>query len=204
MARITKDPVVRRNEIIDAAEKLFYSVGYDETSVSDIVKSIGVAQGTFYNYFTSKDAVLEALVQRHVSKIYIKLEGIEKSEMTAVQKFEKMFYTIFENLRNGDGWVFDFLYYNKHLQITEKIIRQGGNMFLPFTKKIIEEGNRKGEFSADYIDETLEFITAVLQCFTHALYQRKTDEELRQQLVIVSKMIGGAIGIKDYELRLLI
>ncbi|MEA5091278.1 hypothetical protein SDC9_22524 [bioreactor metagenome] len=204
MARITKDPVVRRNEIIDAAEKLFYSVGYDETSVSDIVKAIGVAQGTFYNYFTSKDAVLEALVQRHVSKIYIKLEGIEKSEMTAVQKFEKMFYTIFENLRNGDGWVFDFLYYNKHLQITEKIIRQGGNMFLPFTKKIIEEGNRKGEFSADYIDETLEFITAVLQCFTHALYQKKTDEELRQQLVIVSKMIGGAIGIKDYELRLLI
>ena len=204
MARITKDPVVRRNEIIDAAEKLFYSVGYDETSVSDIVKAIGVAQGTFYNYFTSKDAVLEALVQRHVSKIYIKLEGIEKSEMTAVQKFEKMFYTIFENLRNGDGWVFDFLYYNKHLQITEKIIRQGGNMFLPFTKKIIEEGNRKGEFSADYIDETLEFITAVLQCFTHALYQRKTDEELRQQLVIVSKMIGGAIGIKDYELHLVI
>ena len=204
MARITKDPVVRRNEIIDAAEKLFYSVGYDETSVSDIVKAIGVAQGTFYNYFTSKDAVLEALVQRHVSKIYIKLEGIEKSEMTAVQKFEKMFYTIFENLRNGDGWVFDFLYYNKHLQITEKIIRQGGNMFLPFTKKIIEEGNRKGEFSADYIDETLEFITAVLQCFTHALYQRKTDEELRQQLVIVSKMIGGAIGIKDYELQLVI
>ena len=65
MARITKDPVVRRNEIIDAAEKLFYSVGYDETSVSDIVKAIGVAQGTFYNYFTSKDAVLEALVQRH-------------------------------------------------------------------------------------------------------------------------------------------
>ena len=45
MARITKDPVVRRNEIIDAAEELFYSVGYDETSVSDIVKSIGVAQG---------------------------------------------------------------------------------------------------------------------------------------------------------------
>ena len=138
MARITKDPVVRSNEIIDAAEHLFYSVGYDETSVSDIVKAVGVAQGTFYNYFASKEAVLEALVQRHVSKIYAKLAGIENAEMTAIQKYEKMFYTIFENLRNGDGWVFDFIYYNKHLQITEKIIRQGGNMFSPFTKKIIE------------------------------------------------------------------
>ena len=204
MARITKDPVVRRNEIIDAAEELFYSVGYDETSVSDIVKAIGVAQGTFYNYFASKEAVLEGLVQRHVSKISAKLAGIENSAMTATQKFERMFYTIFENLRNGDGWVFDFLYYNKHLQITEKLIRQSGSMFLPFNKKIIEEGNQRGDFNVEYIDETLEFIAAVLQCFAHALYQKKTDEELRQRLVIVEKMIAGALGIKDHELHLLI
>lgn len=204
MARITKDPVVRRNEIIDAAEELFYSVGYDETSVSDIVKAIGVAQGTFYNYFASKEAVLEGLVKRHVSKISAKLEGIENSETTATQKFERMFYTIFENLRNGDGWVFDFLYYNKHLQITEKLIRQSGSMFLPFNKKIIEEGNQRGDFNVEYIDETLEFIAAVLQCFAHALYQKKTDEELRQRLVIVEKMIAGALGIKDHELHLLI
>ena len=103
MARITKDPVVRSNEIIDAAEHLFYSVGYDETSVSDIVKAVGVAQGTFYNYFASKEAVLEALVQRHVYKIYAKLPEIENSEMTAIQKYEKMFYTnrtFFEIFRN--------------------------------------------------------------------------------------------------------
>lgn len=204
MARVTKEPAVRKNELIDAAEKLFYSVGYDETSVSDIVKAIGVAQGTFYNYFPSKEAVLEALVQRHVSKISVKLAVLDNAEMTALERFEKMFYIIFENLRNGDGWAFDFLYYNKHLQITEKIIRQAGNMFLPFTKKIIEEGNRKGEFSAAYIDEVLEFISAVLQCFAHALYQKKTDEELRQRLVIVSKMIGGAIGLKEKELHLII
>lgn len=204
MARITKDPVVRRNEIIDAAEELFYSVGYDETSVSDIVKAIGVAQGTFYNYFASKEAVLEALVQRHVSQISAKLEGIKNLEIPAVQKFEKMFYTIFENLRNGDGWVFDFLYYNKHLQITEKLIRQSGSMFLPFNKKIIEEGNQQGIFNVDHIDETMDFIAAVLQCFTHALYQKKTDEELRQRLKIAGKMIGGALGIKDHELQLVI
>ena len=204
MARITKDPVVRRNEIIDAAEELFYSVGYDETSVSDIVKSIGVAQGTFYNYFASKEAVLEALVERHVSQISAKLAGIENSEMTAIQKFERMFYTIFENLRNGDGWAFDFLYYNKHLQITEKLIRQSGSMFLPFNKKIIEEGNQQGIFNVDHIDETLEFIAAVLQCFAHALYQKKTDNELRQRLAIVSKMIAGALSIENHELQLVI
>ena len=49
MVRITKDPQVRMTEILDAAEELFYVRGYHETAVSDIVKSIGVAQGTFLN-----------------------------------------------------------------------------------------------------------------------------------------------------------
>ena len=51
MARITKDPMVRMTEILDAAEELFYARGYHEPAISDIVKSTGVAQGTFYYYF---------------------------------------------------------------------------------------------------------------------------------------------------------
>jgi AcrR family transcriptional regulator len=49
--RVTKDPEIRRKELMDAAEKLFLEHGYEETAVSDIVKKTGVAQGTFYYYF---------------------------------------------------------------------------------------------------------------------------------------------------------
>lgn len=63
----------------------------------------------------------------------------------------------------------------------------------------------QGLFNVDYIDETMDFIAAVLQCFAfYALYQKKTDEELRLRLVIVSKMIGGVLGAKDHELQLVI
>ena len=43
--RITKEPETRKNEIIDAAGELFLTQGFDETSVSDIVARVGVAQG---------------------------------------------------------------------------------------------------------------------------------------------------------------
>ncbi|GIO30333.1 MULTISPECIES: TetR/AcrR family transcriptional regulator [Paenibacillus] len=55
MPRITKNPKERRNEILNAAMELFNTKGFEQTSVSDIVKKIGVAQGTFYYYFQSKE-----------------------------------------------------------------------------------------------------------------------------------------------------
>ena len=62
MTRNVKAPDERRSELIATAQQLFYTKGYERTSVSDIVKAVGVAQGTFYYYFGSKQAILEALV----------------------------------------------------------------------------------------------------------------------------------------------
>jgi len=62
MPRISKSPDERRSELVAAAQQLFHTKGYERTSVGDIVKAVGVAQGTFYYYFGSKQAILEALV----------------------------------------------------------------------------------------------------------------------------------------------
>lgn len=62
-ARTVKPPEERRREIIGAARFLFAERGYDGTSVSAIVARAGVAQGTFYLYFPSKDHVLAAVLE---------------------------------------------------------------------------------------------------------------------------------------------
>lgn len=51
----------RRNEILTAARRVFEERGFVETRVADIVDAAGVAQGTFYTYFDSKDAVFREL-----------------------------------------------------------------------------------------------------------------------------------------------
>ena len=55
--RITKNPKVRKQEILDTALKLFGEKGYENTSIADIAKAIGVAQGLCYRYFPSKEAL---------------------------------------------------------------------------------------------------------------------------------------------------
>ena len=52
---------IKRVQILDAAEKLFYERGYDRTSVQDILTSLNMSKGGFYHYFDAKDSVLRAV-----------------------------------------------------------------------------------------------------------------------------------------------
>lgn len=67
--RITKDPEIRRQEIIDAARELFILKGYEKTSIDDIVRHINVAKGLFYYYFPKKEAILSAIADQFVEEV---------------------------------------------------------------------------------------------------------------------------------------
>jgi AcrR family transcriptional regulator len=62
MTRTVKEPDIRRAELLDAAQKLFYAKGYEKTPVQDNIDRVGVAKGTFYHYFGSKVELLDELV----------------------------------------------------------------------------------------------------------------------------------------------
>jgi AcrR family transcriptional regulator len=63
----TKPAEVRREELMDAAERLFLAKGIAATSVDDIVTAADVAKGTFYVHFESKEQLLVGLQQRFVA-----------------------------------------------------------------------------------------------------------------------------------------
>lgn len=51
-----------REQIIDAADQLFYRQGYERTSFADIAGAVGISRGNFYHHFRSKDDILEAVI----------------------------------------------------------------------------------------------------------------------------------------------
>ena len=51
----------RRGELLATAERLFYTKGYEQTSVQDILTAMHFSKGGFYHHFDSKLAVLEAI-----------------------------------------------------------------------------------------------------------------------------------------------
>ena len=73
--RGTKPPEVRRAEILEASVRLFSQAGYDATTVQHIAAASGVAAGTVYLYFPSKEHVLLALHEEFHAGVDAEMEA---------------------------------------------------------------------------------------------------------------------------------
>jgi AcrR family transcriptional regulator len=62
--RVLKAPAVRRAELIDTAQGLFLTRGYEATTINDVIAATGLSKGAFYHHFRAKDDLLEAIAQR--------------------------------------------------------------------------------------------------------------------------------------------
>lgn len=63
----------RRNQILDAAQRCFKKQGFHKTTLRDIAQEFGMSAGHIYNYFSNKEAIIEALVELRTL-----LSGLEK------------------------------------------------------------------------------------------------------------------------------
>lgn len=84
----TADRAARRGVLVEAAAALFAERGVANTAVSDIVKAAGVAQGTFYLYFQTKDDVVLAVVDELTTAMFGRIAAaVDASGPTAIEKF---------------------------------------------------------------------------------------------------------------------
>jgi AcrR family transcriptional regulator len=96
----SNDTFDRREQILKISLRLFAANGYHKTKISDIVGEAGVAQGTFYWYFPSKEAIALEIIQngqQHLLKVIA--QGYRQTTGTvqdAVKSSEKLFKDLFQ------------------------------------------------------------------------------------------------------------
>ena len=89
MARPKKDPSIRQHEFIAAAKQSFFSKGYDNTSIQDILQNVGeksVSPSVFYYYFTSKEDIYHAVMESYIEEYMEKLEGFLRDESMKIEE----------------------------------------------------------------------------------------------------------------------
>lgn len=72
--RISKNPEERKAELIAAARYLFDKNGVENTRISDIVRRVGVAQGVFYYYFSSKEEMVNTVLQQVQQELQVAIQ----------------------------------------------------------------------------------------------------------------------------------
>lgn len=139
-----------RSKIVSAAWKLFYEQGYDSTTIEDIVAESGTSKGSFYHYFSGKDALLSSLSILFDEK-YDSLKEQLSDDMTAYEKLlflNRELFLMIENTVSTE--LLSRLLSSQLVTGGEKHLLDHNRTYFRLLRLIVGKGQQNGEFSADF------------------------------------------------------
>ncbi len=162
MVRVSKEYDERLNELLDVGQQLFFQKGYELTSVNDIIEKVGVAKGTFYHYFSSKDDLLDKIVDRWSRATLDRVNKlVEKPDINALEKLNQFFITIRDyKVENMElmKMLMKVMYRDENLIMRYKMLQQSLKWLTPEFVKVIKQGIEEGHFNPADEVETAELI----------------------------------------------
>ncbi len=202
MTRTVKDPETRRSELIDTAEELFVENGYEEITVSDIVRKVGVAQGTFYHYFKSKDEVLNAITDRWIEEIRAGMEDIaSRDDLNAIENILG-FFNFFSSLGRFRQRLVEYIHEERNAHLHIKFEKRVPQIIIPPFSRMIEEGVEEGFFDVRYPEmAALSIIeTAGAISHIHETYRLEENTDRMKEITdatfdFIERILGAKPGI---------
>ncbi len=197
MTRITKKPDERRAELIDTAEEFFETVGYNNTAVSDIVKKINVAQGTFYYYFKSKEDILLAIFDKYTQQNIIDLKQIlNSSDLNMIEKYAKVLDTQFKIIKNNKK-ISAQIHNKENAGIHQKAIINAINSYTPIYEELLKQGIKEGKIKTDYPYEISEFLLLIMNFLFDPGMFHFTIEEYKKKIEALNDMIMKVLEVPE-------
>lgn len=156
--RVVKEAAERRNEILDAAEELFVTKGYDKTSTNDILDKVKIARGTLYYHFKSKEDILNAMIDRINSSLIARAEAVAKDKSVPI--VERIVMTISSLRVNTDigNEIITLVHKPQNALMHQKMQKSLVEGVLPIITDLVNEGNKEGIFDVKYPKETTEML----------------------------------------------
>ncbi|MDR3600945.1 MAG: TetR/AcrR family transcriptional regulator [Desulfosporosinus sp.] len=168
MARIVKEQeyTEKSNEILDAAQRLLYSKGYERMTIQDILTDLQISSGAFYHYFNSKAILLEALIERMQQEAEeFLLPIINDPHLPALEKLQVFFATL-DRLKAANksfligmmrGW-----YSDDNAGVRQKVNEATIERRTPLVTLIVSQGIQEGVFSVPYANHAAEIIVSLM------------------------------------------
>jgi AcrR family transcriptional regulator len=170
------EQAARRDAILDAAQRLILSNGYERLTVQDILEELQISKGAFYHYFDSKPAVVEALTERLVDDSERALAQIaEEPELGATEKLQRFFGEIVRWKSERQNLMVAMLpvwYAPDNISFRLLVDRATAARLAPLLSAIIRQGVDEHQFATAYPEHAGSIIVAVVQALQDAIAQQ--------------------------------
>jgi len=157
---------VRRDAFVDAATKRIQTQGYERMSIQDVLDDVDASRGAFYHYFDSKQALLEAVIDRMGDAAIASLGGtLDDPDLAAPEKFELVFVSIgsYKAARYDlvmailEVWLSD-----ENAIVREKFRRDVATRMTPLLATIIRQGSGEGSMAVDDPEDTARIVMSLV------------------------------------------
>jgi AcrR family transcriptional regulator len=169
------EQAARRDAILDAAQRLILSKGYERLTIQDILEDRQISKGAFYHYFDSKPAVVEALTERLVDDAERALAPIaEDPTLGAVKKLQLLFGEIIRWKSERQNLMMAMLpvwYAPDNLPFRLLVDRATAQRLTPLLNVIVRQGVDEQQFATAYPEQAGAIIVAVVQALQDAMAQ---------------------------------
>ncbi|MGE7945418.1 TetR/AcrR family transcriptional regulator [Lysinibacillus sp. NPDC093688] len=195
-----KEAIERRNEILDAADELFGQKGFDGASTNDILEKVGIARGTLYYHFKSKEDIMDALIERYNVQILGAAKEIAVNKSIPV--YERIIRVVMAlNISGGNGKeIIDHIHKPQNALMHQKIQKVIMNGLPPILTEIIREGIEQGLFSTPYPYECMEMVVAYTNTVFDDDMVELTDEERASRIPAFVFNVERLLGVESRSL----
>jgi AcrR family transcriptional regulator len=169
VARTVKeeDYAVKRKEILDVAQRLVYTKGFDQMSIQDILDELHISKGAFYHYFDSKGDLLEALIDRMRLDVEpIMLPIIDDPTLPTLVKLHRFFDVVSRWKTARKEYLMSLLrvwYADENAIVRQKSAASVTKWFAPLLAKVIREGRQEGVLTTAFPDQAAEIVIGLMQ-----------------------------------------
>ena len=153
-----KEAEERKNEILDVADDLFGKKGFDGTSTNDILQEVGIARGTLYHHFKSKEEIMDALMERYSERLLGAAQEVAADKtIPLVDRIIRVVMSM--NLSSGSSEeIMEHIHRPQNALMHQKIQKIIINGLTPILTEIICEGIEQGVFKTPYPYECMEMV----------------------------------------------
>jgi len=188
VARIKKEDLhlARRNEILDVAQRLIATKGYEQMTIADILGELHISKGAFYHYFDSKAELLEALIGKMRDEaIHVLGPILDDPGLNALQKIQRWFDASAQWKTARKDYLLSLLqvwYHDDNAVVRQKLRTDSLAWISPSLTRVIHQGMREGTFATLFPDHIAHVVFSLLYELSDRLAARilsgRSDDEV--------------------------